>query len=189
MSKKNKIIIIFIALSLISVSIFLLTKINRNNDAFVYPTPSEWSNSQKKTLILKDPIDAKSVIFENERVIITFGAEDFKRSLWGFIKQYPGGDQYDFIREDYELIAYIEEKSIGNEFIFISNAEKNMQTRAKFRVADLLENGTCKIFDKKEKNYLKEINIEKWSNYGGFGRNYIIPTDNFIFFDVLDGMS
>lgn len=182
MTKKITIItslIILIIISTLLVVVYQKNKIAKQKNS---------DGSKIKTIALSNPIDAKSVIFENEKVVITFGLNDFESNLIQFSEKYPD------IQDDKDLLTFIEEQSQSNSEIMISNMPKELQQRAEYRVADLLETGKFKLFDKKENIYIDKINIETYNSNcghlcGSGGRRYFIPNDNVIFFEVMDWIS
>jgi len=146
------------------------------------------NSSDIKIINLSQPSDSKMVVFETKRVIISFGLNDFEINLKQFIEKYP------HIKSDQDLLSFIEEQAKNKDKIEISNVTGELRSRIEYRIADLLETGKYTLYDKKENTYLNKIRVET-NGYtcgplcGKGGREYFLPDENTIFFQVMDWIS
>jgi len=146
------------------------------------------NRSDIKVVNLSQPLDSKTIVFETERVVISFGLNDFETNLRQWIKKHPN------INSDQELLSFIEEQSKSKDKIEISNATRELQSRIEYRVADLLKTGKYTLYDKSKNVYLNKIKVETYGYTcgplcGSGGRKYILPDDNTVFFQVMDWIS
>ncbi len=146
------------------------------------------NRSDIKVVNLSKPLDSKMVVFETERVVISFGLNDFETNLRQWVKKHP------HINSDQELLSFIEDESKSKDKIEISDATNELRSRIEYRVADLLETGKYTLYDKSKGVYLNKIKVETYSYTcgplcGSGGRKYILPDDNTVFFQVMDWVS
>jgi hypothetical protein len=132
--------------------------------------------------------DGTIILLENDNYIVKTTLNLFKENLNNWIQQHPR------LEVDKKLLEVINLQSKKDIEV---NAEKiakrnDLEERLEFRIADMLENGKCLIFNKKKKKILTEVKFQTYSYYcgelcGDGGRRFF--DNDFLLFQTEDWIS
>lgn len=146
-------------------------------------------NSKKhvKTTQLKLDDETKKVTYSARRVTIIVELNVFTSYLESFIGEHG-------IYDDKELLQYVKESSKDNNTLNLSKLSRNLRSRAEYALAHLMQEGKCSIYNDVTNLYVKQIIVEVYGgscgpSCGSGGRNFILPDENFIFFQTQDWIS
>lgn len=155
---------------------------DENDDVVFEFTPTSNINSVNISL----PTEVK--IFENEKFIVTTDFDRFKNQTEKWLLEHP------HLSEDKKLLDLISaenDKHSKIDAIALSSINR-LSSRLEYRVADLLQNGACKVFNKNNNEFVKNIEMREYNFQlgeliGEGGRNFL--ADGEIFFSVEDWIS
>ena len=128
------------------------------------------------------------ILFENDNFVIQSTIEVLETNLNDWIKSYPNLDS------DKTLLNKIKELENKKGIKNVQEIAKNngLTQRLLYRIADILKEGKCSIYNKKEKKIIEVIKIETYSYHCGSlcgegGRRFFI--DKQLLFYVVDWLS
>ncbi|HBG70259.1 MAG: hypothetical protein A2W93_13110 [Bacteroidetes bacterium GWF2_43_63] len=142
------------------------------------------------TVILLQKIDdpVSVVLFRNDSYVISASFKLFRTNLAEWINENPG------IPGDEKLLELVDKAAINLKIIDAAQiAEKNnLLLRLKYRMADLLQNGQCMIYDKRKYGPIANITVQTYSYdcgplCGEGGRRFLI--EGALIFEVIDWFS
>lgn len=128
-------------------------------------------------------------LFEDEKTIISTNNKFLINNLIQFIELYP--NSIDEIRLLNLLQIVITNNNSEFELIKICKYH-NLLQRLNYQIANLLEKGDCRVFDKSTGRYVNKILMQEYSNhladlFGEGGRHF--KKDNEVFFTICDWTS
>lgn len=136
--------------------------------------------------VIDDPVSV--VLFRNDSYVISASFTQFRTNLSEWISKNPG------IPGDEKLLELVDKAAISGKVIDAAQiAEKSsLVLRLKYRMADLLQQGKCMIYDKKKYGPVTSITVQTWSYdcgplCGEGGRRFLI--DGTLLFEVIDWIS
>jgi len=136
--------------------------------------------------VIDDPVSV--VLFRNDSYVISASFTQFRTNLSEWISKNPG------IPGDEKLLELVDKAAISAKVIDAAQiAEKSsLVLRLKYRMADLLQQGKCMIYDKKKYGPVKSITVQTWTYNcgplcGDGGRRFLI--DGTLLFEVIDWIS
>jgi len=131
---------------------------------------------------------ASVVLFRNDQYVISASFTLFRKNLSDWISLNPG------VPGDDKLLELIDKAAINSKVIDAALiAEKNnLVLRLKYRIADLLQQGQCMIYDKKKYGPVANISVQTYSYHcgplcGDGGRRFLI--EGVLIFGVIDWIS
>ncbi|MEI7750173.1 MAG: hypothetical protein WCJ25_04175 [Candidatus Moraniibacteriota bacterium] len=135
------------------------------------------SASESREVRLTAPVGREAIVYEMDRVKISFDVSDFTETL---------GRQTGIGRG--QSVLYPESVK-GSE-----SADKitGSQSDTKRVVAELLDSGKASVYDKKKGEYPESIRVERYDRRcwyllcGNGGRRYSLPDDGAIFLEIVD---
>ncbi|MPM13731.1 hypothetical protein SDC9_60090 [bioreactor metagenome] len=135
---------------------------------------------------ISDP--ASVVLFRNDRYVISASFQQFRTNLSNWISKNPG------ISGDEKLLELVDNAAINSKAIdAVQLAEKsNIVDRLRFRLADMLQQGQCMIYDKKKYSPVASVTVQTYTYVcgplcGDGGRRFFI--DGELLFEITDWIS
>jgi hypothetical protein len=119
-------------------------------------------------------------IHENDEYIISTGFEQFKNHMQEKISKNP--KNYNDIRLFNSI--YSESKTNSKIDAISINSKLSWNSSLEYHIADLLQNGNCKVFSKKSGEYIRNIHMKHYSFKlgslsGEGGRMFMIDGERF----------
>jgi hypothetical protein len=158
-----------------------ITDESNKNVVFEF-TPTSNVNSVNISL----PSEVK--IFENDKFIVTTDFDQFKNQMEKWLLEHP------HLSEDKKLLDIISAENENHSKIdaIVIGSINKLSSRLEYRVADLLQNGLCKVFNKIKNEFVKNIEMREYNFQfgpliGEGGRNFL--ADGEVFFSVEDCIS
>ena len=136
--------------------------------------------------MIDDP--AYVVLFRNDSYVISASFTQFRTNLSEWIKNNSG------IPGDEKLLELVDKAAINAKVIDVAQIAENnsLVFRLKYRIADLMQQGQCMIYNKKKYGTVESIVVQSYSYScgplcGEGGRRFFI--DGALLFEVIDWLS
>ncbi len=133
--------------------------------------------------LINDPVSV--VLFRNDSYVISSSFNQFRTNLIDWITKNPG------IAGDDKLLELVDKAAVNSKVIDAAQIaeESSLVLRLKYRMADLLQQGQCMIYDKKKYGPVANVTVQKYVYdcgplCGESGRRFLIGTT--LIFEVID---